>query len=89
MMPLNYLLKKCMRGNKFTKSPEKINHLIYIDHIKVFAKNGKELETLIQTIRIHSQEIGIGYCNILTNKREITSDATGVMAPTTSGGFGQ
>ena len=28
-------------------------------------------------------------CNILTNKREITSDATGVKAPTTSGGFGQ
>ena len=28
-------------------------------------------------------------CNILTNKREITSDATGVTAPTTSGGFGQ
>ena len=28
-------------------------------------------------------------CNILTNKREITSDATGVTAPTTSGGLGQ
>ena len=28
-------------------------------------------------------------CNIITNKREITSDATGVTAPTTSGGFGQ
>ena len=28
-------------------------------------------------------------CNILTNKREITSDATGVTTPTTSGGFGQ
>ena len=26
-----------------------------------------------------------GGCNILTNKREITSDATGVTAPTTSG----
>ena len=26
-------------------------------------------------------------CNILTNKREITSDATGVTAPTTSGGL--
>ena len=29
------------------------------------------------------------YCNILTSKREITSDATGVTAPNTSGGFGQ
>ena len=33
--------------------------------------------------------LGKGCCNILTNKREITSDATGVTAPTTSGGFGQ
>ena len=31
----------------------------------------------------------IDVCNILTSKREITSDATGVTAPTTSGGFGQ
>ena len=29
------------------------------------------------------------WCNILTNKREITSDAKGVPALTTSGGFGQ
>ena len=28
-------------------------------------------------------------CNILNNKREITSDAIGVTALTTSGGFGQ
>ena len=31
----------------------------------------------------------IEHCNILTNKRKITSDATAVTAPTTSGGFGQ
>ena len=38
----------------------------------------------------HQQwQSGFSWCNILTNKREITSDATGVTAPTTSGGFGQ
>ena len=35
------------------------------------------------------EKVGGVYCYILTNKREITSDATGVTAPTTSGGFGQ
>ena len=34
----------------------------------------------------HSWE---GSCNILTSKREITSDATWVTAPTTSRGFDQ
>ena len=38
---------------------------------------------------IITQRVSYSLSNILTNKREITSDATGVMAPTTSGGFGQ
>ena len=49
MMPLNYILKKC------TKSQEKV---IYIDNIKLFTRN-EELETLIQTIRIYSQDKGM------------------------------
>ena len=59
MMPLNYILKKCTRGNKFSKLQEKINHLMY--DIKLFAKNVKELKTLIQTIRIYSQDTGMEF----------------------------
>ena len=54
MMPLNHLLTKCTGGYKLTKSQEKIIHL---DDIKLFAKNERELETLIQTVRIYSQDI--------------------------------
>ena len=39
------------------ESQEKINHLIYVEDIKLFVKNYKELETLIQTIRIYCQDI--------------------------------
>ena len=48
MIPLNY-----WGGYKFTKLQEKINHLIYIDDIKIFAKNKKHQETLIHTIRLY------------------------------------
>ena len=58
MMPLNQILRKCTAGNKLTKSQEKIHHLMYMDDIKLFAKNEKELETLIHTVRIYSQDIG-------------------------------
>ena len=34
---------------------------MYIDDIKLFAKNEKELETLIQTVRIYSQDIGMEF----------------------------
>ena len=32
---------------------------MYMGDIKLFAKNEKELETLIYTVRIHSQDIGM------------------------------
>ena len=34
---------------------------MYIDDIKLFAKNEKELETLIHTIRIFRRDIGIEF----------------------------
>ena len=38
--------KKWKGGYKFIKSQEKINYLMYMDNIKIFTKNEKELETL-------------------------------------------
>ena len=50
MMPLKHVLRKCATGYKLSKSQEKINHLMYMDDIKLFAKNEKELETLLEYI---------------------------------------
>ena len=61
MIPLNHILRKCTAGYQLSKSQRKINHLIYMDDIKLFAKNDKELETLIRTVRIYSQEIGMEF----------------------------
>ena len=78
-MPLNYILRKCMAGYKLSRSQEKINHLIYMDDIQLFAKNQKELETLIHTVRIYSQDIGMEFgiekCALLvikSGKRHLT-----------------
>ena len=52
---------------------------MYMNDIKLFAKNEKELETRIQTVRIHSQdrgmEFGIEKCiklGMKSGKRHIT-----------------
>ncbi len=60
-MPLNHILRKCTAGYKLSRSQEKINHLMYMDDIKLFAKNEKELETLIHAVRIYSQDIGMEF----------------------------
>ena len=52
---------------------------MYMDDIKLFAKNEKELETLIHTVRIYSQDIGMEFsiekCALLvmkSGKRHLT-----------------
>ena len=61
MMPLNHILRKCAAGYKLSRSQENINHPMYMDDIKLLAKNEKELETLIHAIRIYSQDIGMEF----------------------------
>ena len=61
MMPLNNIPRKCTAGYKLSRLQEKINHLMYMDDIKLFAKNEKELETLIHAIRIYNQDIGMEF----------------------------
>ena len=41
MMPLNPILRKCTAEYKLSRSQEKINHLMYMDDIKLFAKMKK------------------------------------------------
>ena len=60
-MPLNHILRKCTGGYKLSRSQEKSNHLMYMDDIKLFARNEKELETLKHAVRIYSQDIGMEF----------------------------
>ena len=79
MMPLNHILRKKTAGYKLSRSQKKINHLMYMDDIELFAKNEKELETLIHAVRIYTQDIGMKFgienCAMLvmkSGKRHLT-----------------
>ena len=79
MMPLNNTLRKCTAGYKLTRSQEKIIHPMYMDDIKLLARNLKERKTLTHAVRIYSQEIGMEFiiekCTILvlkSGKRHMT-----------------
>ena len=61
MMPLNHILREFTVGYKFSISQENINHLLYMDDIKLFAKNEKELKILIHAVRIYSQDMGMEF----------------------------
>ena len=57
MVPLSHMLRKCTGGYHPHKSQEKTNQRMYMDNIKLFAKNEKELETLIMAVRMYSEYI--------------------------------
>ena len=80
-MPLNHILRKCTDGYKLSESQEKINHLKYMNDIKLLQKNEKKLEILIHAVRIYSQDIGMEFgiekCAMLVmknGKRHLTEE---------------
>ena len=86
MMPLKHILRKFTAGYKLIESQEKINHLMYKDDIKQFAKIEKELETLIHTVKIYSQDIGMEFgiekCTMLQTKSSKQLLTDGMERPT-------
>ena len=82
MMALNQIIGKGTAGYKLSKLQE---NLKYMDDIKLSAKNEKELETLIQTIRIYSQDIGMEFsiekCAMLVMKSGKRHMTEGVEQP--------
>ena len=78
-MPLNHILRKCAGEYKLHKSQEtKQSPNVHGRHQNL-AKNEKELETLIQTVKIYSEDIGMEFgiekCTMVimkSGKRQIT-----------------
>ena len=59
MIPLTHLLRKIKSGYEFTKGKEKISHLLYMDDLKLYAKNEKKLDSHVQTVRVLSNDLAI------------------------------
>ena len=59
MIPLAKTLKDAKAG--YTLGDVKINHLFYMDDLKAYGKNKAEIESLVSTVQLISQGIGIGF----------------------------
>ena len=64
MMSLNYILKKSTEGYKFTKSQNKINHLMYMDDMKLFAKKGNRIGSSDTNNKNKDTEMKFGIKNV-------------------------
>ena len=57
---LSQIITKSGYGYKF-KSGATISHLLYMDDIKLYAKNERDIDSLIHLTRIYSEDIGMSF----------------------------
>ena len=57
LIPLSLILRKAKAAYEFSRSKVKINHLLFMDDLKLYSCNERELDSLVLTICIFSKDI--------------------------------
>ena len=57
MIPMTGVLERMEVGYQLKKGGSRINHLMFMDNIKLFGRGTKEIDTFVQTVRIISGDI--------------------------------
>ena len=52
LIPLSLILRKAKQVDEFSESKEKINHLLFMDDLKLYSWSEKGLDSLVQTVRV-------------------------------------
>ena len=61
LIPLSLILRKAKAAYEFSESKEKINHLLFMDDLKLYSRSEKGLDSLLQTVHVFSEDIGIEF----------------------------
>ena len=61
MIPLSFILRKEKAAYEFSESKEKINHILFMDDLKLHSRSEEGLDSLVQTVRVFSEDIGIEF----------------------------
>ena len=55
------ILRKAKAAFEFSESKEKINHLLFMDDLKLYSRSEKVLESLVQTVCVFRKDIGMEF----------------------------
>ena len=74
LIPLSLILKKTKAAYEFSESKENINHLLFIDELKLYSRSEKGLDSLVETVRVFSEvkrmEFGIEVSCVSNGERK-------------------
>ena len=76
MIALTITLRAMNKGYKLDDI--KVNHLLYMDDLKIYACSDKEMKSLVNTIRIFSEDISMEfgfekYAKVSVNKEKLVA----------------
>ena len=70
---------------QFSESKEKINHLVFMDDLKVHGRGEKGLDSLVQTVCVFSKDIGMEFgiekCAMLVMEKGKIVKSVGIELP--------
>ena len=82
LVPLSLILRKAMVGYEFSESKEKINHVLSMDDLKLYSRSEKGLDSLVQTVCVFSEDIGIEFgiekCTMIEKRKIVKSVGIGL-----------
>ena len=73
MVPLTWLLRRAKAESESGSKGFKLNHLLFMDDPKLFAKRKNQIDSLVQTLHILSEDLGMQFgkkkCGVLVMER--------------------
>ena len=85
MVPLSLVLRRSKAGYEWGGHEFQINHLLFMDDLKLFGKSYEQIDSLVQTVHTFSIDIGMEFgikkCGVLVLKRGKIARMEGVLLP--------
>ena len=85
MIPLTWLLRRAKACYEWGNKEFKVNHLLFMDDLKLYARNRNGIESLVQTVHGFSQDIGMEFgikkCGILLMEKGKVVHTDGIKLP--------
>ena len=85
MIPLTSLLRMEEMGYRFGKEGKKINHLLFMDDLKLYGRSTEEVDKLCGVVHKFSEDIGMKFgmnkCAVLEMKNGVKVKSKGVELP--------
>ena len=85
LIPLTLVLRKVKAGYNLGNGLHIINHILFMDDLKLYGKSENQVNTLLQSVRVVSEDIrnkfGIEKCAVLVTKRGRLVKSEGIVIP--------